>query len=751
MNKILKVLQVVLIALLLFIQTTSCYASESAVKILTKHQAQFQQGNFSALKALTVDVLQGARDDKKGTLYYGGLLLYFNGEQEKAEIALRRVARTKGTAWAREATRLVVYFMIRSARYNHVKPFLEELLTHDEIRQDLELFYYHAFALFLTREYEALALFLRGEDERPLPKPQWSVTLRQRIAQRHASFGYDLWSALLTMRTNIKDSGALYHALLSHKTEDMLDSTDTFIKRIYSEADVPMPNHIRTVLEAKRALQLKQASAEKAFLSLDLGSLVHSGMIEDLLSIAAKNRRQMWNIMSLLSKARKRATTDVQKAHIDVVLGHLYYEKRYYKNSYGLYKNAFAQKDAYRELPLMTQNTALWRMLSGSIQTHRKVFITTFDEVMGYTKNPKYFVNVLEEYLSVLLQNKEYARLQEDFEYLSKKYSKNYMSAELNRWYFILKRIHAASDDGVLQSSAVDASGVFHRKWSYTSDSPFEYFLYTNDLTKNQFLGSWTISEESATASHIIDETKRIAISETLLEGYFTYGLYDYAYDIIFKNSARVSANIVRKMARYLYQTKNYSRALVLTKRFASESLLFPQTEEDFLFLYPNAMFSQYIRPLTQEPKELAVLYALMREESDFRPSVVSGAGAIGLMQLLPETAADIASRRPSYGDFNLKTPKDNITLGYKYYKYLLRVFKKPVYVFVAYNGGFGNLRKWTDAFDTSDSIVFADSLPFRETRNYMRKLVSSALIYGLLYYDVPSDVMIEYLFQNAR
>ncbi len=752
MKNILTTLKVLLIASFISINTASSHASKNAVRIFIKHQAQFQQGDFSALENVTLNTLRNVKDDKKGTLYYGALLLYFNGHQKKAETALRLVARTKDTLWRREAIRLVVYFMMRSARYNHVKPFLENVLKNDEIRQDIELFYYYSFALFLTREYETLTHLLQGTEKTEATKPKWNKTLRKRVAEQNALFSYDFWNALMKIRTNAKkNSDLLYKTLLSHNAEAMMDSVSIFIKRIYSETGTSIPMHINTVLKAKQALQLQSENAQEMFLSLDTNIFIHSGMIEDLLSIARNNKKHTWRILRILNKARKHEITPIQKSYIDSARAYLYYERKTYKNSHEIYKSTFADINTYQTLSRNIQNQDLWRMLLSVIQTDWRSFIKTFDKVISYTNNPKYFANALEEYLSILLQKKQYTQLQKDFVYLSKKYSENSIMAELNRWYFILKRINTYAKINSSIQNVANTTDIFHRRWSYTSAAPFEYLLSTNNVTKNQFLRYWTIDEENTNSSHLINEMQKVVISEALFEGYFSYGLYNYAYEIVSRNITKVSIHTVRKMARYLfYQIQDYSRAFMLAQKFAAKSLLFPQTEEDFFFLYPNAVFSKYIKSVTKKPTEQAMLYALMREESSFIPTITSDAGAIGLMQLLPETAQDIASRI-SYDTFNLKNPKDNIVLGYNYFKYLLRVFKKPAYVSIAYNGGFGNFRKWKNTFNVSDSIVFVDSLPFRETRNYTRKVVSSALVYALLYYNIPSNVMIQYLFQNSQ
>ena len=242
------------------------------------------------------------------------------------------------------------------------------------------------------------------------------------------------------------------------------------------------------------------------------------------------------------------------------------------------------------------------------------------------------------------------------------------------------------------------------------------------------------------------NETERKNFSDTLIEGYFMYGLYDYAYDVIADNIELISADSMRNLAQYFNNYKKDRNITGFLRAYASRSFVYPQTESDFLSLYP-LKFEKYVTSVTKDNRERALLYAIMREESSFSPRAGSSAGAIGLTQLLPSTANDIADRI-SYKNFDLFDPKDNITLGYNYFKYLVRFVDTPFNALAAYNGGIGNLQKWQENFNSDDTIVFLDSVPFRETRNYVRKVASSAMIYAMLYFDLSSQEILEYLFK---
>ena len=133
-----------------------------------------------------------------------------------------------------------------------------------------------------------------------------------------------------------------------------------------------------------------------------------------------------------------------------------------------------------------------------------------------------------------------------------------------------------------------------------------------------------------------------------------------------------------------------------------------------------------------------ALVFALIRQESAFNPKAISWAGARGLMQLMPRTAGFVAGdRRFHRAASNLRTlfkPEINLMLGQKYIKILLRDKKINGDLFLmatAWNGGPGNLNKWrrnTNHMD--DPLFFIESIPSRETRLFIEKVLTNLWIY---------------------
>lgn len=131
-----------------------------------------------------------------------------------------------------------------------------------------------------------------------------------------------------------------------------------------------------------------------------------------------------------------------------------------------------------------------------------------------------------------------------------------------------------------------------------------------------------------------------------------------------------------------------------------------------------------------------ALIYALIRQESKFNPKAKSWAGARGLMQLMPGTARFVARARrfPLKSQSDLFKPEINLTLGQKYIEILLKSKKIKGNLFLmaaAWNGGPGNLNKWRKATEyMNDPLFFIESIPARETRNFIEHVLSNLWIY---------------------
>lgn len=140
--------------------------------------------------------------------------------------------------------------------------------------------------------------------------------------------------------------------------------------------------------------------------------------------------------------------------------------------------------------------------------------------------------------------------------------------------------------------------------------------------------------------------------------------------------------------------------------------------------------FSQMAQERTMNT---SLLYAISRQESALYPLAQSPVGARGLMQLMPATAKETAGKLgvPYRNEQQLFDPTMNIRLGSAYLKRLLDVYDgNRILAAAAYNAGPGRVKRWREQSDNKPMDVWVESIPYKETRNYVQNVLSFDLIY---------------------
>ncbi len=156
-------------------------------------------------------------------------------------------------------------------------------------------------------------------------------------------------------------------------------------------------------------------------------------------------------------------------------------------------------------------------------------------------------------------------------------------------------------------------------------------------------------------------------------------------------------------------------------------------------FLYPKpAELEGYVERYANEygvPEDL--IWAVIKTESDFDSSAESGVGAVGLMQLMPETFDEITNQRLKEGfDIGMRyDPETNIRYGTYYISYLYARYGNWDTALAAYNGGLGNVDEWLKdpAYGDEDGKSLRE-IPYQETRNYVKKVNKAMKKYESLY-----------------
>jgi soluble lytic murein transglycosylase len=160
-----------------------------------------------------------------------------------------------------------------------------------------------------------------------------------------------------------------------------------------------------------------------------------------------------------------------------------------------------------------------------------------------------------------------------------------------------------------------------------------------------------------------------------------------------------------------------------------------PRTRWAWECAYPTP-YEDHVRAMEEKDSvPRGLVYAVMRQESGFDPDVVSPAHAVGLLQLLPETAKTLAGELQLAGaDARLTSPPYNITLGAHYLHELLDRFKGDAPLAVgAYNGGPEAIARWLTRASGLELDVFVERIPYKETRDYIARVIGNLARYGYL------------------
>jgi soluble lytic murein transglycosylase len=146
---------------------------------------------------------------------------------------------------------------------------------------------------------------------------------------------------------------------------------------------------------------------------------------------------------------------------------------------------------------------------------------------------------------------------------------------------------------------------------------------------------------------------------------------------------------------------------------------------------FPLAYHGEILNTSQKNSINPALMFAIIRQESLFTPYAHSHAGAIGLMQLMPETANFIASQvHLGFRLENLLDPNINLYLGGIYFKKLVAMFNgNEILAIAAYNAGPNRVKKWL-MIKNMPADIWIENIPYHETRNYVKNILTAATFY---------------------
>jgi soluble lytic murein transglycosylase len=195
-----------------------------------------------------------------------------------------------------------------------------------------------------------------------------------------------------------------------------------------------------------------------------------------------------------------------------------------------------------------------------------------------------------------------------------------------------------------------------------------------------------------------------------------------------------------KSVAEIYGEQGSFIRAIETLKRavpgyFAAEVPQIPRPVWEGLF--PRPFWDELKRDATANQLDPHLVASLIRQESEFNPSAISHANAMGLMQLLPSVGKGLAKEMKirHFSPDDLLVANTNLQLGTRYFKHMVDHYSGQVeYALAAYNAGEDRVDDWRKNGQFKDIEEFVESIPFRETREYVQAIMRNAVIYKLLY-----------------
>lgn len=294
-------------------------------------------------------------------------------------------------------------------------------------------------------------------------------------------------------------------------------------------------------------------------------------------------------------------------------------------------------------------------------------------------------------------------------------------------------------------------SAVEEMSPTQSEEGAWRYWKARALKAQNKSLEANTLFAKLSTERHFYGWLAQDELEDFISAPLSTYKVSDSEVDEIANTPAFQRAEALQRLdfkweakSEWVQATKDFDdKQLLAAAEFASRKkwhdlaiVTADKTTEihDFALRYPTP-YRDLIKPAASEQSlDEAWVYGITRQESRFIHYAKSGVGASGLMQLMPATAKWAASRAgiSNYNIGMLHELDTNITLGTYYMRHTLDLMNgQEVMATAAYNAGPSRAKKWLASIPL-EGAIYAETIPFSETRNYVQKVMANAHLYAV-------------------
>ncbi|MCR4952746.1 MAG: lytic transglycosylase domain-containing protein [Treponema sp.] len=430
-----------------------------------------------------------------------------------------------------------------------------------------------------------------------------------------------------------------------------------------------------------------------------------------------------------------------------------------YQKAYSIYQLAVQSA-----LEPSQKDNALWYLMENQLRLSLKDSVDALDEYAPLFDDPEYYDDHFDKLLTSLLHSTNKKLILQAYKKIKPYATKETCAKYAYVYARLLQEGIVKADNSDAVAFGKGASDVGNVSRGSGNDSKealmrglFEDALDCGSSVYYKIMAAYRLNySDSELASHLYKNStlhqKNNKEAETLLQGYARYGFAEKIYsewlrfpkDEISTDTALLLSEFLLKCAAQ--NPEYYVQSLRIAAKAAGCSER-PLSFEEIKLLYPKN-YSDYIDTFSQKYDITnSTVYALVRGESFFDSKVSSHAGAIGLTQLMPLTAKDIA-RKLKAEEYSLLDPQTNLEFGAFYLAEMYRRCDNSMLLaFFSYNAGITKVRRWLQTSiaefgrkgDLSGDLLL-ETLPYEETREYGRKLVGASAMYELLYSENNVD-----------
>ena len=387
-------------------------------------------------------------------------------------------------------------------------------------------------------------------------------------------------------------------------------------------------------------------------------------------------------------------------------------------------------------------DACIWYILDMSLNETAGSFIQKLERLIPGWHDLGYFNDIMERFLHKLASAKEWKNIIRVLNLVRDKHA----SMKAGYAWVIGRAIEEgffSDEDRALAAEAartgtVDASVFMQIAYNATENDISPAIYYRSLCAAALGLPFLETQEETKAAGR----NARPSPALQFLLGFFTHDAAGYALRYIDLLEQELSVDELRAVALAMDQAGMYIQSIRLVSRYVNREG-YTLNKRDLELLFPRPYRELVERQAAETGVTPEMLFALIRTESAFQSGVVSSAGAVGLTQLMPDTAQEMAGRirRAGGPDFaastnglDLNDPEQNIYIGAFYLNYLTGRFEDKLLSVLAYNGGINRVRRWRAA-STLPADLFLETVTIYETRDYGRKVMAAEAVYEELYY----------------